>query len=252
MDSDENASPFTRPTFLISAGLIVVLAAAAIVLGLTRHHGSDDNARPTAIPTATSSGPASPVPSGTSASSDESVCGLGGTGGPETVAVAPRTEWKYQGALAYPTSSVFGPGKTAPAGFRFCYQRSAAGALFAAANAAVLSTSSTTSVGPWLDYFVTGSGRDGFLSSSTSDDAYTGARVAIAGYRVLNYTADMATVDLGLAGSDEGRRVYLSMIYHLVRQDGDWKMQVSDPSTPVDVANLPDLSGYTPWGASNG
>ena len=47
----------------------------------------------------------------------------------------------------------------------------------------------------------------------------------------------------------EGRTVNLSMVYTLTWQDGDWKLQVADPNAPFDVAHVPDIVGYTTWGA---
>jgi len=251
MDSDETGSPFTRPAFLISAGLVVVLAAAAIVLGLTRHHGSDDNARPAAIPTATSSGPASPVRSGTSARSDESVCGLASGAGPETVASPPAVNWKFQGTTAYPTSPTVGPGKTAEAGYRYCFQHSAAGALLFAANAVAQNTDDAQGRA-WYKYaFSSGGPYEAEVLSQAPKPGELDAvqRVSIAGYRLLSYDDTAAAVDLAVRITTGNKTTLTSSTSQLRWHDGDWKFS-TDVAKPGDAAVIPDLTGYTAWGES--
>ena len=41
--------------------------------------------------------------------------------------------------------------------------------------------------------------------------------------------------------------MFLSALYDLTWEDGDWKLVVSDPKAPVDFAKIPDLAGYVSW-----
>jgi hypothetical protein len=38
------------------------------------------------------------------------------------------------------------------------------------------------------------------------------------------------------------------MVYLLAWEAGDWKLSVTDPNAPINVANIPDLAGYISWG----
>lgn len=80
-------------------------------------------------------------------------------------------------------------------------------------------------------------------ASSSSD-----TRLNIAGFRLLQYADDRATVDLGIRGSSAGTPVTGSFVYHLVWQDGDWKLD-TDATESFAFAVIPDLAGYVPWAA---
>lgn len=244
-DETNQQSPFTRPGFLVAALLIAIIVIAGIVLGIRSMTREPTPEVAPATDAATPSGLPLPTPT---ESSDESVCGLGGEVLAGTVTIAPAAEWQYQGTISYPLSEEFGPAEVSEEGVRSCFQRSPEGALFAAANGAVQASDAQT-VGAWLDYFLAeGPNRDEFLESSPGGGDTNGIRLRVAGFKVLNYDGDKATIDVGLSGSVEGQPSYLSGIFHLTWEDGDWKLDVQDPLSPVDYATIPDLSGYIAWG----
>lgn len=148
--------------------------------------------------------------------------------------------------MAYPTSSKAGPADI-KSGVRTCFQHSPEGALFAAANAVVQGSDKAT-VKAWLDYFVTGSARDEVLSAGAGSSTASGIRVKIVGFRVLAYDGSSARIDVAVRGSASGKTINLSMVYPLVWENGDWKLNVTDASAPIDVATIPDLAGYISWG----
>ena len=74
-------------------------------------------------------------------------------------------------------------------------------------------------------------------------------RVEVAGFRLLAYDGQTARVDVAVRGATGGQTVNLSMVYLLVWEGGDWKLSVTDPNAPINVANIPDLAGYISWGA---
>ncbi|WP_205124269.1 hypothetical protein, partial [Tsukamurella conjunctivitidis] len=121
-------------------------------------------------------------------------------------------------------------------------------AVFAAANA-VVQGSDTSTVKAWLDYFVTGSARDQVLASGAGSSSGSGTRVNIAGFRVLAYDDENARIDVAVRGSSSGETVTLSMVYELVWEDDDWKLNVTNAESPIDVATIPDLAGYISWGS---
>ena len=44
-----------------------------------------------------------------------------------------------------------------------------------------------------------------------------------------------------------GQTVNLSMVYDLVWEAGDWKLVVTNPAAPINVAQIPNVSGYIAW-----
>lgn len=244
-DEENEQNPWTRPGFVAAAGVVAVVVVLGVVLAVItalRDDGQDPEA--TATPTQTS---AAPTADPTAAAGGASVCGLDGAEMDGSLSTAPTAEWAFQGTTAYPTSGEYGPGESTPAGVRYCFQHSPEGAVFAAANAVVQGSDPGT-VGAWLDYFVAaGPSRDAVVNAGGAA-GNTGARVNVAGFRLLSYDGDAATVDVAVRGAIEGQTVNLSMVYDLVWEAGDWKLRVDDPRAPIDVATLPDLAGYITWG----
>lgn len=245
MTTDDNEqNPFTRPGYIAAAVLVALVVVLGIVIAIVNATRADEpDPAPEPSPTTSAAPTSEPDVAGSA-----SVCGLKGKDLTGTLSTAPEAEWAYQGTTAYPTSPEYGPGVTTADGVRYCFQHSPTGALFAAANAVVQGTDPNT-VLAWLTYFVAdGPARDELLSSSTGSTGTEGGRVQIAGFRVLAYEDDSATVDIAVRGSSAGQSVNLSMVYRLIWEAGDWKLQVDDPEAPIDVATIPDLAGYISWG----
>ncbi len=245
-DDDGQENPFTRPGFIAAAVVIALVVVLGIVLVVVNARDDDDPGPTPSSPVGTS---AAPTTNPTVAAGGESVCGLTGEVLTGTLTTAPDAEWEYQGTIAYPTSTTYGPGDTTPEGVRHCFQHSPEGALFAAANAVVQGSDAGT-VGTWLEYFIAeGPHREAVLSAGAgSGTSRSGVRLAIAGFRVLAYDGETARIDVAVRGGTGGQTVNLSMMYALAWENGDWKLAVSDPSAPIDVASLPDVVGYVSWG----
>lgn len=243
----EQGSVFTRPSFLVAAVLVVVIVLLGVVVAVRVSRSSDAVPPPTTPPSqveATSSAPTSTGPAA-------SVCGLAGSAASGTVTDPPAAAWQYEDTTAYPTSPEFGPGKNSDEGFRYCFQHTPTGALFATANALAQGTSSDVAkINAWADYFVSeGSGRQDQLDQlgQPRTDG-SGVRMTIVGFRVLAYSAESARVDLGLQTSGSGQTVYASVVYELTWQGGDWKLN-SDAPTPFNFASVPNTDNYIPWTA---
>jgi hypothetical protein len=243
-DDDTEQNPFSRPGFIVGAVVVAALVVVGIVLAIiTASQGNDDGAAPvpTNAPSVTPTGPSAPP-----ASNDESVCGLGGVEVEGSVTVAPSAEWQYQDVYAYPVSTTAGPAETAAEGFRYCFQHTPEGALFAAANAVVVGFGPEDQRHAFLDYALTdGVYREELL---TADGAAgpSDVRASIAGFRFLAYDGDTARVDVAFQGSSGGQSVTGSVVFELVWADGDWKLD-ANRAEPARVAQLPDLSGYVSW-----
>jgi len=248
MDNDETAtSPWTRPGFVAAAVVVALVLVLGGVLAIRGFGAHDDrsSANPSTSPSTSAppTAPTAPAAPGGGAS----VCGLKGVQMSGTVSKAPAATWAYQGTTAYPSSTEFGPASTTGDGVRYCFQHSPEGAVFAAANAAVQGTDAAL-VGPWLDYFVAeGPHRDDVVTAGGTSTSASGSRMVLTGFRVLSYDGVSARVDLALRVTTGGTSIYLSAVYTLTWEAGDWKLVVSDPNAPVDFAKIPDVAGYVSW-----
>lgn len=245
-DTGQQQNPFTRPGFVtagIVLGLIIMLGVGVAIVNATRGESSSTSpVSSTPPPNATS------TPSAADTAESGSVCGIKGQVLKGRLSIGPETEWEYHGTTAYPTSKKFGPGATdEKSGFRYCFQRSPEGALFTAANA-IPQGSDKSVAREWLNYVVSrGPYREELrtdVSEGTSDE---GVRIAIVGFRLLAYDGNIARVDIAIRGTVGGRTVTMSAVYEFVWQDGDWKLN-ADIAKPVNVAEIPDSTGYIAWG----
>lgn len=248
-EADAGAGSGRRSGFVASAVLVAALVALGVVLGVRGPVHDEGEAAAPPGPGATSP-PAAP---GTSAAvvpgGGPSVCGLPGvvmTGG---LATAPEVDWAYDGTTAYPTSPVYGPGRTA-GGVRDCFQHSPAGAVLAAANAAATPAGDPERSAAWFSAFVAdGAHRDEILAAAgAARGPRPGTRMAVSGFRLLDYGGDTARVDIAATVSVDGEQVLGSYVYDLQWQSGDWKLSAATPA-PFDFAVIPDLAGYVGWGA---
>lgn len=244
MAEDETTqNPFTRPWFIIAAVLVAVVVVAGVVLAVWTATRGDDPPPPdpTSAPTAAPSTP-------TADAGGASVCGLDGVELTGTVTTAPEAEWEYQDVYSYPVSATAGPGETADEGYRYCFQHTPEGALFAAANALV--QGSGPAADAWFEYVLApGPYRDQLIADQGATQTTTaeGTRLSIVGFRVLAYDGTTARIDLAVRGSAQGTTLTLSGVYELVWEGGDWKVS-TDTLTPMNIAAIPDTAGYTPWG----
>lgn len=240
---NDTKGPFGRPGFAIAAALVILLVVVGVVvitLNITR--GAPGSAGPGPSPFDSPSRTVEPTPSALS----ESICGLPSATGDERVSTAPAAEWAYQGTTAYPTSPTFGPGASMPNGVRYCFQHSPRGALFAAANA-MAQGSDPAAAKEWVNYALAdGPYRDQLRTRIGSGSTGSGTRLAIVGFRMLQFSEDRARVDLAVRATSSARAIAVSGVYELVWQKGDWKIS-SDVSNPMDLATIPDTAGYIPW-----
>lgn len=246
-------TPFLHPSFVGAAVVVLVILLLGVVVAV-RVARSD--AGPTEPVTAQTGSPVplSPAPS-VSGSAATSICGLRA---PDTAkipeapsAIGPPAVWQYEGTTAYPTSQEFGPAKSSPGGYRYCFQSTPTGALFATANAVAQGASSDEgTVGSWAEYFVSdGPGRGKILAELNQPRSTSaGVRMSIVGFRMLSYTGSTARVDIALETSGSSKTVLASAVYELVWEAGDWKLN-SEAPLPFNFGTIPNAAGYVSWGA---
>lgn len=245
-DDDTQQNPFARPGFIVGAVVVAALIVAAVFLTILNLNRGNDAAAPTPDPSSSATSSTAPSPIASGAAGGASVCRLKGEVLSGSVTTAPTATWEYQDVYAYPVSSTYGPGATAPQGYRYCYQHSPDGAVFAAANMTIGLFSDANTRTSLLEYALTnGTYRESLLSevgSSTSTDV----RASIAGFRVLSYDGASARVDIAFRGTTQGQAVNGSAVLDLTWWQGDWKID-ADKAEPFRIAQLPDTSGYITW-----
>lgn len=242
----QGPSRLSTPVKVAAAVVVLVLLVAVVLVVVNLFGGGSSQTpqgvAPSALATTASSGNTSTAATGAPACPDNE------GSQDRIVAQAPAATWRYQELVAYPVSPEFGPAVTDNVG-RFCFQHSPTGALFMAVNAAASGSATSGDFGQTYLERIAADGpyRDQYLKQGTPGYGGQGVRIAVKGFKVLDYTGGTATIDLGLDGTVKGKQAYASAIYLLTWQNGDWKLR-TDVEQPLTVSVLPDLAGYIPWG----
>lgn len=256
-DQSPKQSPFTKPGWLISAGVILIIVVVGITLSIQavlRPNTPNGQAATTVAVTSEASGH-EPTLKESSAAASTSVCGLTGDRieNPGRIPAPPEATWEYQGMYPYPTSSTYGPAAATDDGIRYCYQRSPEGAVFAAANAIAQGSAHEKSLA-FAEYFLAqgpmrSAALDKIRSEQSSTSSTSSSRITISGFKLLTYDGSKAKVDIALTVASTSSTSRASAVYDLVWEDGDWKWVIQDIKNPAHVSQIPDLIGYTTWGA---
>lgn len=243
------SSRISTPVKVLGVVVVLVLLLAVVLLVVNVFRGGDDvpqGVAPSAVATEDSGGGGGEGTSGATAAGAPA-CPENEGSQDRIVAEAPQATWRYQELIAYPVSEQFGPAITDDVG-RFCFQHSPTGALFMALNAAASGSARSGDFGQaYLARIVAdGPYREQQLAKGTPGYGGEDSRIAVAGFKVLDYTGGTATIDLGIDGTYKGQQAYASAVYLLTWQDGDWRLR-SDVEEPLNVSVLPNLAGYIPW-----
>ena len=255
--SNPDAPRPTRPRGFAAAAVVLALVVVALVAVLINAavSGPDTTA---AVPAPTSGGgvpaPAAPTAASTSAGDP----GAGGdrpdgcvtTGTDQQVLTSTPAEvrWSLVQGFAVPASDADGPALQGEGGVGYCFARTPLGALLAAANLGH-GTGTPAAV------------QAGVLSRSTVENQYApqlaavtpepapGATpsVQLAGFRVISYTPDVATVALALSNS-AATGAYATATVALQWDRGDWRaVPQAGPTLFLTVSSMPSLSSYVPF-----
>lgn len=239
-------NPWLRPAFLASSCVVVLIIALTIYVGIS--NAGNDSRPATRQPAHT---PTPPPAVRTTGAETASICGLPESGNAGTIEAADlrSATWRYSTATAYPASSVYGPGATSPRGFRYCFQHSVGGALFAAANSLAFDNSNAAEARAWSEYMLA----DGPYRQSQLDGNYVASdpttRLEIIGYRVMSYAPREAWIDIAVQMSTPDGTMIVSCVSDLVWQRGDWRFSTARPES-TSVARISDTTDYTSWSAS--
>jgi hypothetical protein len=238
-ESTIESNPFTKPGFIIAAGLVVALIAAAVVIFLPPK--GQENAQPAPAESTRSVG-ASPS---ASTGSGQSVCGLP-AGKDTALGTAPKSKWELVGTMAVPTDpSTAGPGTVGKEGLRSCFAQSPTGALYATANIWAASFNGSAKR-VYLELSADSSTRDKAVKAIKEGKDVGGGsspKLQIAGFIMHSYTPTAAVVELAFKTADGG---YGALSTSLLWEDGDWKLDMPAAGGGT-VRQIRDLSSFIPW-----
>lgn len=235
--------PWTRPGFIASAALVLIVVAG-IIVAVSSLGNDDDSTGATGAPPASST-PAAPAGSSTPEALPTAV--------PTTAPAGVR--WELVGQNAVPVSESAGPSRVS-GGTAAGYAHTPEGALIAAAQ---LSTRAGYSAGrqSWeptiQQQFEPGADRDRLLTAlrgAGDAPARPGELSQIAAYQYQSYTPDTAVIGLVFRAPAAGTPRYHVLSLTLRWRDGDWRM-VAPPGGAWTSVNrqTTDLVGVVEWGA---
>jgi hypothetical protein len=233
----DRRNPFTTTRFILSALVILLVAALGVVLAFR----DPDPVVPDTQPSFSTPGDSVGQPQQTDAWTDQP------TGCPATVesdvvpTTPPPATWAPRGRVDAPSSPEHGPlmGR--------CYSHSPTGAVFAAANFLAATTDPAGVEAAIRDLTAAGSGQEALLAILEENPALvvgTGAGYDIRAFAVLSYTPDVAAVVVAVRTGDRSLGV---VPIGLTWAEGTWLVQLPDdgdlPANGVDQLD----EFYVPW-----
>lgn len=233
---------YRRPLWIVVAIFIAVVLVGGGIAAVT---GAFNGKKTVAIPTTSATPTTSPLPSGAA-----SVCGLKGYETKNNLTGAPTATWKIVGSMATPQDPKgAGPGVTNGDGtFSTCFAHTATGALFASVNY-LAATSDARNVSRLADLFADGQFKDELEATPPpASDSGDATRAQVSGFKIDNYSANEATVDVALtytSGTNDGQLLSLPVVVKW--EHGDWKVLISPNGAPVAPSSLSSLGGYIPF-----
>ena len=185
------------------------------------------------------------------------MCGLDATGGTTLTKAPEDVEWTALGAIYAPSSEEHGPGSVdSDTGVRSCYSHTPEGALLAATNMLAASGDPELLLETTRKLGMDSPGKEvsiGRIQEQIAEGGSSSVPVQIAGFRLLSYTEDAATVEVVAAADDGSEKVYITTSGDLVWHNGDWHFVYGDDGSGGPVSGrVSDLSGYIPWGPQDG
>jgi len=251
--TENTASAGFSPTWYASAALMVAVILALvgllIYIGVRPHSPTPAAAPPAAAPTnpggvGTNPGPTPP----TTATDPTRPAGCHTTGTDQTIPTGPPSgvSWALTKGVGVPSSPTDGPTLHGAAGVAYCYARTPLGAVLAASNlgqgtgtdAAIQQAGAEHSIVP-NEYSA--------AAAAQNDSSPTPTGVQLAGFRVISYTADQASVALAYSMVSQPGS-YPQLTLALQWYQGDWRV-VPQPGPSVAVTNsrATTLAGFVPW-----
>jgi len=256
-DRENTGDP--SPAWIGSAvllGLVVIALIIVLIHAATRPQPPSAAAPPTPTPSGAPPVGATSAPGSTSPPS--AVAGSGGgrpagcvtTGTDQTIPTSPPSgvNWSLNAGFAVPSSAADGPKLHGAAGIGYCYSHTPLGALLAASNLGRGTGTPQETQDAVLNLSVVPNEYSAQVASTpaTADDQ-SGAGIQFAGFRIISYSPDQASITL--ATKVPGRTdTYPQLTVAMQWYAGDWRaVPQAGPALFVAVASAPSLAGFVPW-----
>lgn len=244
---DENGSDeknWKKPSFVVSGILVALVVAISLVLLIfpsSKDEGSSEEV-------ATQPQDSSP----TGSRNGKSVCGLDATGGTTLTKAPKKVEWEPIRSLYIPVSDEHGPGVVDEATqVRTCFSRTPEGALFSAVSMLGASADPELLVETIETRGADSPGKTialGQAQERASQSDQTMPPMEVAGFRILSFSEDAASVEVVMSVDDGSQELYQTTSADMVWEDGDWKFKFGDDGSGGAVsAQVSDLSNYVKW-----
>lgn len=241
---DDN--PFAAKGFVLSAMFVGTIALVAVlVMGTILFGGGPggDDETPPSEDYPQEEGPTaeSPLPSG-----EASVCGLTEVDLTGSLQEPPQNvEWELVGRIAAPGVEEHGPGTVDDDGHRACYSRTPLGAVLAASNWSAMGSDPELSEGLMEKILAQGPGREAALRAPETATGDDDASVQIAGFRLVSYDGEEASVQLAFTSS---YGLNLVFTVDMRWEEGDWKQVLADDGEVITPPYpLEAITGFVRW-----
>lgn len=259
MRTKEESSPYRRPGFLLGAAVVGIIVVMGIAVAISSALRPDPATAPPVAPTptaptsSTDPGEDQNGPPGEQTDPDASVCGLPGFVQTGTLTAPPEgSSWRLAGRTAVPYSDQAGPGEFDPTtGMGTCFAHTPEGAVTATATIMATTLKADTVLQATEYFVVPGPGKDAAVAriqeqlaaGEVPDEEATSVQVA--GFRVLSYNSDRATIELAFDYATGGTGAFR---YELEWIDGDWRYRVADDGGMLGSAQqVDDMTNYVEW-----
>lgn len=239
------------PGFVASAILLGAVLLCGVLLVVTGFGASPlpraTGAASHPLPTTGGTPPVAAVPasvSPTSAGTHRTTTGCGSlpSSGDLPRAAPAGAQWVVYRRTVVPQHPDAGPARIDPDGFRHCFAQSPTGAVYAAYTAVASLSDTATLTATAQRLLLPGPDRDRLLASAPPGDAEP---VELAGFRIIDATADRCTVALAMRVGERLASGTFTLVWH----DGDWRLLPPGPGQELGApyAELRDLSGFIAW-----
>jgi len=236
-------SPFASLSFVISAGMVGLVALLAIVVTVTGGRSSVGTARVPAGAAPGSHG-VRPASGAVPVAIRDSTCGLpaGSQAVPTTAPAA--ASWVLVGSMAVPSSPrTVGPGRSVD-GFRECFAHSPTGALFALVNFWAAGTAfGASDVYAHLAADTPSQAQAVRFSAGDHSRLSDSGQVQLAAFEFNSYSPSDADISVVLQSSD-GNLVTVACT--MLWEAGDWRYEIPPSGAPA-AGVIQSLDGYVPW-----
>lgn len=244
---DENGPDeknWKKISFVVSGILVALLVAISLVLLILPSNDNEGSSNEVATQ------PRESQQTGTA--DGKSVCGLDATGG-KTLTKAPKdVEWEPIRSLYVPTSEEHGPGVVDESTqVRSCFSRTPEGALLSAVSMLGASADPELLVDTIQARGAESPGKTialGQAQERASQNDQTMPPMEVAGFRILSFSEDAASVEVVMSVDDGTQDLYQTTSADMEWQDGDWKFKFGDDGSGGAVSSqVSDLSNYVKW-----